>query len=132
MYAFFVNYALINFRSHNQYTISIDLLSIRISIRVSSIRISKQSKHRDQQAKGSRESGLSCIKNYALCCMRDRQRDRQTDRQTDRRTDGRTDGQFDYYRASRILMRDPETLARIIMVQRLHSIITYGCHSSYT
>ena len=55
-----------------------------------------------------------------------------TDRQTDRQTDGRTDGQFDYYRASRILMRDPETLARIILVQRLHSIITYGCHSSYT
>ena len=49
----FVKYALINFRSRNQYTISIDLLSIRISIRIIRIiRISKQSKHRDQQAKG--------------------------------------------------------------------------------
>ena len=65
---FFVNYALMNFRSPNQYTISIDLLSIRISIRIISIRINMQSKHRDQQAKGLRESALSCIKNYALCC----------------------------------------------------------------
>ena len=65
---FFVKYALINFRSPNQYTITIDLLSIRISIRITSIRISKQSKHRDQQAKGQRESALSCIKKYALCC----------------------------------------------------------------
>ena len=40
-------YALINFRSPNQYTFFIVLLSIRISIR-----ISKQSKHRDKQAKG--------------------------------------------------------------------------------
>ena len=44
---FFVKYALINFRSPNQYTISIDLLSIRISIRIISIKqtsivISKQ------------------------------------------------------------------------------------------
>ena len=46
------NYAVFNFRSTNQYTISIDLLSIRISIRIISIRISKQSKHRDQQGKG--------------------------------------------------------------------------------
>ena len=52
MYADFVKYALSNFRSPNQYTISIDLLSIRISIRIISIRISKQSKHRDEQAKG--------------------------------------------------------------------------------
>ena len=44
---FFIKYALINFRSPNQYTISIDLLSIRINIS-----ISKQSKYRDQQAKG--------------------------------------------------------------------------------
>ena len=66
---FFVKYALINFRSSNQFTISIDLISIRISIRIISIRISKQSKHRDQQAKGYRESALSCIKKYALCCM---------------------------------------------------------------
>ena len=36
---FFVKYALINFRSPNQYTISIDLLSIRISIKIISIRI---------------------------------------------------------------------------------------------
>ena len=49
---FFVKYALINFRSPNQYTISINLLSIRISIRITSIRISKQSKHRDQEALG--------------------------------------------------------------------------------
>ena len=63
---FFVKYELINFRSPNQYTISIDLLSIRISIR-----ISKQSKHKDQQAKGLRESALSCIKKYALCCTID-------------------------------------------------------------
>ena len=48
--------------------ISIDLLSIKIGIRIISIRISKQSKHRDQQVKGYRESSLSCIKNYALCC----------------------------------------------------------------
>ena len=46
---FFIKYALINIRSHNQYTYSIDLLSIRISIRIISISISK---HRDQQAKG--------------------------------------------------------------------------------
>ena len=52
LYAVFVKYALINFRSPNQYTLSIDLLSIRISIRIISIRISKQSKHGDQQAKG--------------------------------------------------------------------------------
>ena len=69
LYAIFVKYALINFRSPNQYTISIDLLTIRISIRITSIRISKQSKHRDQQAKGQRESALSCIKKYALCCI---------------------------------------------------------------
>ena len=68
MYAVFVKYALINFRSPNQYTISVDLLSITISIRIISINISKQSKHRDQQAKEKRESALSCIKNYALCC----------------------------------------------------------------
>ena len=61
---FNVKYALINIRSHYQYTYSIDLLSIRISIRILSIRMSK---HRDQQAKGQRESALSCIKNYALC-----------------------------------------------------------------
>ena len=47
---FFVKYVLLNFRSPNQYTISIDLLSIRISIRIISIWIIKQSKHRDQQA----------------------------------------------------------------------------------
>ena len=47
-----VKKALINFRSPNQYTISIDLLSIRISNRIISIRTSKQSKHKDQQAKG--------------------------------------------------------------------------------
>ena len=47
LHAVFVKYALIYFRLPNQYTISIDLLSIRISIR-----ISKQSKQRDQQAKG--------------------------------------------------------------------------------
>ena len=48
----FVKYALINFRSTYQNTISIDLLSIRISIRIIGIRISKQRKHRVQQAKG--------------------------------------------------------------------------------
>ena len=63
---FFVKFALINFRSPDQYTISIDLLSIRISIRIISIVVSK---HRDQQAKGKRESALSCIKKYALCCI---------------------------------------------------------------
>ena len=42
---FFLKYALINFWSPNHYTISIDLLPSRI-------RISKQCKHRDQQAKG--------------------------------------------------------------------------------
>ena len=52
VHAVFVKYSLINIRSPNQYTISIDLLSFRISIRIISIRISKQSKHRDQQAKG--------------------------------------------------------------------------------
>ena len=41
-YAVFVKYALIKFWSPNQYTINIDLLSIRISIRIISIRISKQ------------------------------------------------------------------------------------------
>ena len=69
LYAVFVKYALINFRSPNQCTISIDLPSIRISIRIISIRISKQSKHRNQQAKGERESALNCIKKNALCCM---------------------------------------------------------------
>ena len=47
LHAVFWPYALVNFRSPNQYTISIDLLSIRISIRIISIRISNQSKHRD-------------------------------------------------------------------------------------
>ena len=68
-YVAFVKYALINFRSPYQYTISIDLLSIKISIRIISIRIGKQSKHRDQQAKGQTELALSCFKKYALFCM---------------------------------------------------------------
>ena len=44
---FFVKYASINFRSPNNYTISIDLPSIRIGIR-----IGKQSKHKNAQARG--------------------------------------------------------------------------------
>ena len=61
----FVKCALFNFRSLNQETISIDVLSIRISIR-----ISNQNMLRDQQAKGYRESALSFFENYALCCIK--------------------------------------------------------------
>ena len=61
----FVKYALTNVRFPNQYTISIDLLSIGIDKRINSIKISK---HRDQQGKEKRESALINIKNYALCC----------------------------------------------------------------
>ena len=45
LYAVFVldKYALINFRSPDQFTISIDLLSIRISIRIINTRICSQS-----------------------------------------------------------------------------------------
>ena len=60
----FVKCALFNFRSPNQETISIDVLSIRISIR-----ISNQNMLKDQQAKGYRESVLSCFETYALCCI---------------------------------------------------------------
>ena len=66
MLCFFVKYALANVRLPNQYTVNIDLLSIRISIRIISIRISKQRKHRDQQGKGWKESALSCIINYTV------------------------------------------------------------------
>ena len=59
-----VKCALFNFLSPNQETISIDVLSIRISIR-----ISNQNMLRDQQVKGYRESALSCFENYALCCI---------------------------------------------------------------
>ena len=52
VYTVFVKYASINVLSPYQYTIGIDLLSIRNSIRIISIRISKENKHRDQQAKG--------------------------------------------------------------------------------
>ena len=53
---FFVKYAFINFRSPNQYTISIDLLSIRISIR---------------QAYGSASKGIEGIriKLYQKVCL---------------------------------------------------------------
>ena len=66
---FFVKYALITFRSSNQYTISIDILSIRSSIRIISIGISKQSKHKYQEAKGKRES-LSVSKSMHCAVMR--------------------------------------------------------------
>ena len=60
----FVKCALFNFWSPNQETISIDVLLIRISIKVSN-----QNMLRDQQAKGYRESALSCFEKYALCCI---------------------------------------------------------------
>ena len=65
----FVKHEVINFWSPIEYTSSIDLLSIRTSIEKINIRTSKQSKHTDdQQAKRQRESALSCVKKYALCC----------------------------------------------------------------
>ena len=55
----FLKYTLFNFWSPYHYTIRIDVLSIRISIMIISIMISKQSKHWDQQG----------MRNYAFWCM---------------------------------------------------------------
>ena len=55
-----------NFWSSNLHTISINLLSIRMYIRIVIISIGKQRKHRYQQGKEKREIELNCIKKVNL------------------------------------------------------------------